>query len=133
MAQDTALEKRETQATQPERIRGGRTYLPNVDIVERENEILILADMPGVLPGDVDIHFERGELTLYGKVPPRQAADKTNYLLREYGIGDFSRSFTIGEGVDDSKIEAELRGGVLTVHLPKAQKVLPRKITVKNN
>jgi HSP20 family molecular chaperone IbpA len=131
MAQESMIEKRETDTTQPEQMRGGRTYIPNVDIVEQANEILILADVPGVQPNGVDIHYERGELTLHGKVAARQDPETTDYLLQEYGVGDFYRRFVVGEGIDESQIEAELRGGVLTVHLPKAQEVMPRRITVK--
>ena len=131
MAQESMTEKRETETTQPEQMRGGRTYIPNVDIVEQGSEILIVADLPGVQPGDVEIHYERGELTLHGKVAARQDLESTDYLLQEYGVGDFYRRFMVGEGIDDSQIEAELRGGVLTVHLPKAQEILPRKIAVK--
>jgi HSP20 family protein len=59
--------------------------------------------------------------------------EHTNYLLREYGVGDFRRTFQIGEGIDAAKIAAELREGVLTVHLPKAPELMPRKIAVKAN
>ena len=133
MAQEATLEKRETQHTQTEQLRGGARYVPAVDIVEQENELLLIADMPGVNADGVEIDYERGVLTVYGKVAPRQDEGKTNFLLREYGVGDFSRQFSIGEGIDAEGIDAELRDGVLTVHLPKAKEVLPRKITVKAN
>lgn len=131
MAQDTAIEKRETQTMQTEHVRSGQTFVPNVDILEQDNELLLLADMPGVQPSDVDIHCERGMLMIRGKAAPRQDVETTEYLLREYGVGDFRRRFEVGEGIDASAIEAELQGGVLTVHLPKAERLLPRKIAVK--
>jgi len=131
MANDAALEKREGRTTEPEQIRGGQTYIPTVDIVEDERELLLLADVPGVRSEDVDIDYERGLLTIHGRVTPRQDPDGTNYLLREYGVGDFHRRFEIGEGMDASKIAAELRDGVLTVHLPKTQELMPRKIAVR--
>lgn len=134
MANETSIEKRETQEVQqvqPERMRAGRTYIPNVDIIEQDDKLLLLADMPGVKPDGVDIQYERGELTIHGKVAPRQDPENTNYLLREYGVGDFYRVFQIGEGIDADKIEAELRDGVLTLHLPKAQELMPRKIALK--
>jgi len=127
----TAIEKREPPAPQAERIRGGRTYVPNVDIIEEQDRMLLIADVPGAAPEDIDISYERGLLTIHARVKPRQDPKKTNYLLREYGVGDFHRSFEIGEGIDASKIEAEMRCGVLTVHLPKAAELLPRKITVR--
>jgi len=130
MAQETALEKRETQAIQPEQIHGGPTYVPSVDIIEEESRLVLLADMPGVTAEGVDIHYERGQLTIHGRVAPRQNPD-TDYLLQEYGVGDFHRRFEIGEGIDANGIEAELRDGVLRLHLPKTQEVLPRRIAVK--
>ncbi len=131
MADETTIQKRETQDVQTERIRSGRTYIPNVDIVEHNDKFLLLADMPGVRSDDLDINYERGQLTIHGKVATRQDPEKTEYLLREYGVGDFYRSFQIGEGIDANKIEAELHDGVLTLHLPKSQELVPRKITLK--
>jgi len=131
MADEATIQKRETQDVQTERIRSGRTYIPNVDIVEHNDKFLLLADMPGVRSDDLDINYERGQLTIHGKVTPRQDPEKTEYLLREYGVGDFYRSFQIGEGIDANKIEAELHDGVLTLHLPKSQELMPRKITLK--
>lgn len=131
MAEQTTIEKRQTQEVQTERIRGGRTYLPNVDIIEHDDKFLLLADLPGVKPEDLDIQYERGQLTIHGKVAQRQDPERTEYLLREYGVGDFYRSFEIGEGIDSNKIEAELRDGVLTLHLPKSQELRPRRIALK--
>ena len=113
-----------------ERTRTGRTYRPNVDIVEREHELVVLADMPGASPDSIDIRFENGTLTISGKVEPRQAED-TRYLLSEYGVGDFLRSFAVSEIVDAQKISAEFSDGVLVLHLPKVEAAKPRKIPVK--
>jgi HSP20 family molecular chaperone IbpA len=118
--------------SQPERTRSGRAYVPVVDIVERNDELLLLADVPGASADGIDIDFERGQLTISARVEPRQNAD-TSYVLREYGVGDFVRTFQIGESVDASKIEAEVSGGVLTVHLPKAEAAKTRKIEVRSS
>lgn len=123
--------KRENAPAQAEHTRGGRVYSPNVDIVEAESELLLIADVPGAKAEAVDINYERGLLTLHVRVEPRQAEPETQFLFREYGIGDYHRCFEIGEGVDAQKINAELKDGVLTVHLPKAEAVRPRKIQVK--
>jgi HSP20 family protein len=132
MANQTDIEKHETQELQrAERTRAGRTFVPSVDIVEQENELLLVADIPGVKPDDLDIQYEGGELAIHGKVQPRQESEQTNYMLREYGIGDFYRVFQVGESIDSSKIEAEVKDGVLTLHLPKTEQAVPRKITVK--
>lgn len=134
MSQQTELEKRENQEVQRvEQTRAGRTFVPSVDIVEQDNELLVMADMPGVRSEDLDIRYERGELTIHGKVAQRQDPEHTNYLLREYGVGDFYRAFQVGETIDPSKIEADLKNGVLTLHLPKTQAAVPRKISVKSS
>jgi HSP20 family protein len=126
----TTMQKPETATAQPERTKQGRTYLPTVDIIEKDTELLLVADMPGVTAENVSINYERGLLTVSGTVAPRQDAGN-GFLVREYGVGDFYRSFQVGEGIDAARIEAEMSGGVLTLHLPKRQEVMPRKITVK--
>ena len=116
----------------PERTRGGRTYVPNCDIVEKENEIMVLADVPGVKSGDVDVTYEQGVLEISAKIQPRQDEDTTQYLLREYAVGDYHRSFRLGESIDVANIQAELKDGVLTLHLPKAEVAKRKQIDVKS-
>lgn len=126
------LETKGTEAgTDVEHTRSGRFYRPNVDILERNDELVVLADMPGVKSGDIDIRFEGGELTIHGPVAPRQDAN-ISYLLQEYGVGDFYRTFRVGEQIDAGKISAEYADGVLTLHLPKAEAAKPRQIKVKS-
>jgi HSP20 family molecular chaperone IbpA len=111
-----------------EATRNGLQFVPRVDICETEQELTLYADLPGVAAGDVDLHYEQGELLLRGRVRPRQG--ERTFLLQEYGEGDFYRLFRINETIDSSKITAECKNGVLTVHLPKAEQVRPRQITV---
>ncbi len=113
-----------------EHTRSGRFYRPNVDILEKEDELLVVADVPGASGDQIEIHFEEGELTIHASVPARQE-EKTEYLLQEYGIGDYYRTFRISEAIDSTKISAEYTDGVLTLHLPKAEEVKPRKIAVQ--
>ena len=108
---------------------GKTTYCPRLDIQETDNEIVLYGDLPGVLPEDLDIRFENGELTIQGKVSPRHAELKKVY--REYGVGNFYRSFSVSEMIDADAISAELNSGVLTLHLPKAESVKPRRIKVQ--
>jgi len=105
------------------------TYTPRVDIAETSDELLLYADLPGVAPEDLDVRYENKELTIDGKVSPRQ--EGVRYLGHEYGVGHFHREFSIGEAIDPEKICAELQNGVLTVHLPKSDAVKPRRIEVK--
>ena len=106
------------------------TFTPRFDIWEGENELLLYGDLPGVSVDDLDIRFENRELTIRGKVGRRYEGE---YLLGEYGVGDFHRVFTVGEAIDAEKISAEMKQGVLTLHLPKSEKVKPRQIEVKLN
>jgi len=116
-----------------ERTRDRHTYVPNVDIIETSDEFLVVADMPGVAANAVDIRYERGVLTIHGKAEPRQDEEKTSYLLREYGIGDYYRSFQLGEGINPDKIEARLKDGVMELRLPKSEASKPKKIAVKTS
>lgn len=90
---------------------------------------MLYGDLPGVAPEDLDIRFENRELTISGKVGRRH--EGIDFLYGEYGIGDFYRSFTIGESIDGNKISAELKNGVLILHLPKVAEAQSKKIEVK--
>lgn len=129
MATETAI-RRESQV-RPERTRDHRVYTPPVDIIEQKDGLLLLADMPGVEPKDLDIEYENGMLTLRGKVEPRERQG-ARHLLYEYGVGDYFRTFTLGEGIDVDKIEAEFKDGVVNLHLPKAEALKPHKIEIKS-
>jgi len=131
MTTDTMLEKREGgEVAKAEPTWSGRTYQPNVDILERRDELVVLAEMPGADPDQIDVNFESGTLSIHGKVRER-LPENTSFLLREYGIGDFYREFRVGEVIDSSRITAEYIDGVLTLHLPKVEAAKPRKISVK--
>jgi HSP20 family protein len=104
-------------------------YIPAVDIYESENEIVLLADMPGVAPGDVDVDLRDNQLTLLGKVSLEERQERV--LLQEYGVGDFYRQFTLSSRIDQGKIEASMKDGVLTLTLPKAEVAKPKKVVVK--
>ena len=113
-----------------ERTRLQPTYTPAVDILENQDELTVLADMPGLRAEDVEVRFENGTLTIRGHVRERQG-EGTRFLLREYGVGDYYRSFQVSELVDAQQIAADYVDGVLTLHLPMVQELMPRKIAVK--
>ncbi len=129
MALENTVAKPEGEPQTAENTRSGRLYRPLVDIIELTDELLVLADLPGATADNTDIRFEDGMLTLHARVEPRRGAD-LNYALCEYGVGDYFRTFRISEAIDASKIAAEYRDGVLTLHLPKTEAVKPRKISV---
>jgi len=122
--------KERMETTRPELTRGGIHFTPRVDIYETENELTLYAEMPGVRSEDVELNYEQGELMVRGRVRPR--SQNKHLLLQEYDEGDFYRAFNIHESIDASRISAECKNGVLTVHLPKAEAVKPRRITVKS-
>jgi len=126
----TELSKHENGNVAVERTQGGPTYNPRIDIWETDEELIMQADLPGVHPDDLDIQFENRELRIHGKVEPRH--ENVRFLYGEYGIGDFFRTFVIGENIDSEKIAGELKNGVLTLHLSKTEAVKPRRIEVKS-
>ena len=129
MSTSLATEETHNDVAPVERTLGGTTYSPRFDIWENDDEMILYGDLPGVVPEDLEIRFENPVLTIHGKVSPRH--NDIKFLHGEYGIGDFHRTFTIGEAIDTERISAELKNGVLTVHLPKNEKVKPRRIEVK--
>jgi HSP20 family protein len=104
-------------------------FIPRVDICDTGSELLLLADLPGVRPEDIELRYENGELNLKGKVRPRNQG-KAMYR-QEYQIGDFERTFELHESIDSQRINAECRDGVLKVHLPKAAAFRPVQIKVQ--
>ena len=130
MATDMVEKPAKADLGRTEHTRNVRHYRPNVDIVEQADELTVYADMPGATSDGIDINFENGTLTIHGKVKPRQS-DETDYLLHEYGIGDFYRTFQVSETIDSERITADYADGVLVLHLPKVEAVKPRKIAVK--
>src|SRR5262245_32644657 len=131
MADTTALpQKSRSEQTLPETTRGGFYFTPRVDIFETDDELTLLADVPGVRSEDVDLRYENGELLLHGRVQPRQG--QAQMWLNEYDVGDFYWVFNIHESIDSTRITAECKNGVLTVHLPKAERARPKQITVRS-
>lgn len=127
-----ALKAKEKRAvTAPvERTKPGPSFTPAVDIFETDREITLLADIPGVKADNLDIDLRDNVLTLAGDVEAPEGPDEVD-VLREYDTGKYSREFTLSEIIDQSKIEAELKDGVLRLTLPKVEAASPRKITVK--
>ena len=127
-----ALEAKEKQelSSPTEQTRPGPTFTPPVDIFETENAITLLADMPGVKAKDLDIDLRENVLTLSGEVESPEGSGE-RAVLREYRVGRYVRQFSVSDAIDQSKIDAELKAGVLRLVLPKAEKAVPKKITVK--
>ena len=124
-----AKEKKEL-STASEQTRTGSTFTPAVDIFETDEKITLLADMPGVKAKDLDIDLREDVLTLSGKVESPEGPDE-RAVFREYRTGRYVRQFSLSDTIDQAKIDAELKDGVLRLVLPKGEKAVPKKITVK--
>jgi HSP20 family protein len=124
--------KEKSELTTPaEQTRPGLVFTPAVDIFETEKEITLLADMPGVKSADLDIDLRDNMLTLDGDVKAPEAADEVD-VIREYRTGKYYRQFTLSQLIDQAKIAAELKDGVLRLQLPKVEAATPRRIAVKS-
>jgi len=134
-AQKLEAQKSESTAAQaragaaPAQPEAALTYQPNVDICDCGAEVLIVADIPGARTDGIDVSFEDGVLSLHAKVPPRDMPGRG--IRQEYGIGDYRRSFRLGDDFDASQITADYRHGVLTIHVPRLAAVRPRKVEVR--
>jgi HSP20 family molecular chaperone IbpA len=105
---------------------------PRVDVFENEAEYLVVADIPGVAKEAIDVRFEDGELRLEAhRTPAGATATGGRVLAEEYRITDYRRAFSMPDGIDAERIEAELANGVLKVHLPKSAAKRARRIDVR--
>lgn len=101
-----------------------------MDIFETETEITVLADLPGVKANDLSIDIRDNVLTLVGEVETPEDSGEAD-VLREFDSGRYFRQFTLSQIIDQSKIDANLKDGVLRLVLPKVEAATPKKITVK--
>lgn len=132
----TDKEKREIAVREKEQIapaegeptREGVYYTPAVDIYEDDAAITVTADLPGVRQDQLEIDLREGVLTVTGHVAPPESRLRPVY--REYGVGGYTRRFTLGDKIDQQSISAKLQNGVLELRLPKAERLKPRKIEV---
>ena len=114
---------------QGEQTRPGVVYTPDVDIFESDHEITLLADMPGVTTENLNIDLRDDVLTLTGETESGENNSEEPIII-EYGIGKYHRQFTLSQVIDQAKITAELKDGVLRLTLPKVEKAAPRKIDI---
>lgn len=103
---------------------------PAMDIIERDNEFVVRADLPGVKKEDIDVTLENGVLTLSAQVQDEAEQKGEHLIRRERHHGRYMRSLRLGTQVDTARIKAQYRDGVLELVLPKAEEVKPKKITV---
>ena len=130
-AKDLQAKQKEEMQTAAEQTRPGLVFTPAVDIYETDQKITVLADMPGVKPDDIMVDLKENTLTISGDAEPPESKEEVD-VFREYRTGKYYRQFMLSEMIDQEKIEAEMRNGVLNLVLPKVEKATPRKITVKS-
>ena len=112
----------------PERVQQRASTVPRVDVYENANELLLLADVPGATKESIAVHVDKGQLILEAR---REAGTHGSPVLSEHRPVDYHRLFAVPQGIDASKIEAELIAGVLRVKLPKSEALKPRRIEIK--
>ena len=110
-----------------EKTRNLRSAIPAVDIYENDNEILLHADMPGVVKEDVSVNIDNGTLSLSGV---RKIETKGSSNWEEFSDVEYVRSFSVPQTIDIERVEAELKDGVLKLHLPKSEEAKPRQIEI---
>jgi HSP20 family protein len=125
------VEKEEVTHTEDmERTRDVSCFVPRADIYELEDQIVIVADVPGASEDSIEIGLEKNVLTINAYVD-QDIPEGYTLRLAEYETGDYQRSFRLSNEIDREKIEATVKDGVLHLYLPKASEARARKISVK--
>jgi HSP20 family protein len=128
--QQSELQTREKAAVQREGTRPGLVFRPDVDIVERPEEFVVTADLPGADQQHVDVKLEDGVLAIDARLAVEPDASWTPRYA-EYRLGSYHREFALSDGIDADGIEATMRDGVLELRLPKADRHRPRRVDVR--
>jgi len=129
-AQELAVREKQELDSKEEKTTPGRYFVPAADIIETEDALTVILEMPGVRKDNVNIALENDVLRVEGEI------DFSNYkemdpVYTEYNVGHYTRGFTLSNKVDQGRISAQFDSGVLTLTLPKAQDALPRRITLE--
>jgi HSP20 family molecular chaperone IbpA len=122
------VEKKEHESKQEKTV-PGKHYVPYTDIFERDDSLMVVMEIPGVEPKDLDINVEKNLLTIEGRINFSKY-DNLKPLYTEYNVGHFSRSFSLSNEIDQSGITARVEDGVLSLTLPKAKEAATRRIQV---
>jgi HSP20 family protein len=128
--QELQVQQKRELETKEETTTPARVFLPHADIYETQDALTVVLEMPGVEKGNVEIRAEDGVLNVQGRL------DLSKYLglqplYTEYNVGHYARSFQLSSKIDQNKIAAELKDGVLSLTLPKVEEAKPRTINVK--
>jgi len=122
--------KQEIDVTRGEPTREGRYFTFAADIVENDEAVTVIADLPGVAPNAIEVDVRDNVLTIMGRVDDVPASWRP--IHSEYEVGGYLRQFNVGPAIDQEKISATMRDGVLTLVLRKAERLRPRKIEIRS-
>jgi HSP20 family protein len=109
------------------------TFAPALDVVDRGNELVVRADLPGLEQKDIQVEVQDGTLAIRGERKNERQENKDDYRWSERWEGVFMRTIPLPPGIDPNKIQAQFKDGVLEVHLPKKQEAAPKKIDIKSS
>jgi HSP20 family protein len=107
-------------------------FMPQFEVRETDDAFIFKADLPGVSEDDLEITIDQNRLTVSGQREMEQREDKDRYYAVERAYGTFTRTFTLPTNVDESRIEAEMRDGVLTLKIPKSREHQSKKVQLKS-
>jgi HSP20 family protein len=128
-AQELQVQKKRELEKKEETTIPARVFLPNADIYETPDELKVVLEMPGIEKNNVEISVEDGVLQVQGQLDLSKYAG-LQPLYTEYNVGHYARSFQLSSKIDQSKIAAEMKDGVLSLTLPKVEEAKPRTIQV---
>lgn len=109
-----------------------RGFIPSVEVIEKEETILVKAEIPGLDPEDIEVSVENNNLILRGEKKREQKDEKENYVHMECSYGMFNRVIPLRSNVDKDKVTASYKNGVLSVSLPKTQESRSKKISIES-
>lgn len=105
--------------------------MPAVDIVDRDNQVIVRAEVPGVLKEDLKVTVSDSTLTIKGHTEREEEERRDDYYRHELSYGDFTRTLELPAEVDGSKVEAKMKDGILEIRLPKVEQAKPREVKVE--
>jgi HSP20 family protein len=128
--QELQVQKKRELETKEEATIPARTFLPTADIFEAEDALHVVLEMPGVEKDNINLSVREGVLNVEGRLDFAKYKD-LQPLYTEYNVGNYSRSFRLSTSIDQNKIGAELKDGVLSLILPKLEEAKPRTIQIR--
>ncbi|UCG82928.1 MAG: Hsp20/alpha crystallin family protein [Dehalococcoidia bacterium] len=115
----------------PGQLEGAEDWNILVDVIQQQDNLVVVASLPGVNPDEIDISVEDNVLRLRAERKPEAESEKSRYMIRERPVGSFFRALRLPETVDTDKIESYYENGVLNITLPKAEEKKKKQIKVK--